>query len=52
MRLSTVLLFLLQSFFAFSQTSEILKNLNLELKKEIRARKGDRGIITEKNLKW
>lgn len=43
MRLSTVLLFLLQSFFAFSQTSEIVKILNSELRKEILARKGDRG---------
>ncbi len=43
MRLFTVLLFLLQSFFAFSQTSEIVKILNSELRKEILARKGDRG---------
>lgn len=41
MKNAIALFLLLQSFFAFSQTSEIVKILNLELKKEIKAQKED-----------
>lgn len=41
MRLSTIMLFLLQSILSFSQTSEIEKILNLELKKETKKQKED-----------
>jgi len=43
MKNAIALFLLLQSFFALSQTSEIVKILNLQLKKETKAQKEDRG---------